>query len=98
MSDYTSAFIVQKFSNSDADIAIFNSIKTGMWLRVRGDIQMDDRFARDLVVNARDLEAIEKEPRQDTMPEDQKRVELHLHTNMSALDATNSVTDFVKQA
>ncbi|KAA9292600.1 PolC-type DNA polymerase III [Aerococcus mictus] len=98
MSDYTSAFIVQKFSNSDADIAIFNSIKEGMWLRVRGDIQMDDRFARDLVVNARDLEAIEKEPRQDTMPEDQKRVELHLHTNMSALDATNSVTDFVKQA
>ena len=32
------------------------------------------------------------------LPADEKRVELHAHTNMSQLDATNSATDIVTQA
>ncbi|AMB98826.1 DNA polymerase III subunit alpha [Aerococcus urinaehominis] len=98
ITDYTSAFLVQMFSRNDQDIAIFEAIKPGMWLRVRGDIQMDDRFVRDLVVTARDLQEIKKPARQDTAPDDQKRVEFHLHTNMSMLDATNTISDYVKQA
>lgn len=98
LSDYSSAFIVQMFSRNDKDIAIFESIKEGMWLRVRGDIQMDERFARDLVVNARDIQEVSHAKRTDNAPADQKRVELHLHTNMSTLDATNTIDDFAKQA
>ncbi|MCZ0716766.1 PolC-type DNA polymerase III [Aerococcus kribbianus] len=98
LSDYTSAFIVQMFSKNDQDKAIFAAIKEGMWMRVRGDIQMDDRFERDFVVTARDFEEVKKSKRQDSAPEDQKRVELHLHTNMSMLDATNSISDLAEQA
>jgi DNA polymerase-3 subunit alpha (Gram-positive type) len=36
--------------------------------------------------------------RKDRAPEDEKRVELHLHSNMSQMDATNGIGDFVKQA
>lgn len=96
ISDYTSAFSISKFSKNDEEVAIFKAIKTGMWLRVRGDIRMDDRFLRDLVLNVYDLEEISKDVRQDTAEE--KRVELHLHTKMSALDATNTITDYVEQA
>lgn len=96
ISDYTSAFLIQMFSRTDEDIAIFDAIRKGMWLRVRGDLQMDDRFARDLVLNVRDLEEISKAKRQDNA--DKKRVELHVHTNMSMLDATNSISDFTNQA
>lgn len=98
LSDYTSAFIVQMFSKNDQDKAIFAAIKTGMWLRVKGDIKMDDQFERDLVVTANSFEEIHKEKRQDTAPKGEKRVELHLHTNMSMLDATNSITDYANQA
>ncbi|MDN5473276.1 MAG: PolC-type DNA polymerase III, partial [Lactococcus raffinolactis] len=36
--------------------------------------------------------------RKDLMPEDQKRVEFHAHTNMSTMDAIPDVTDLVAQA
>lgn len=98
ITDYHSAFLIQRFSNSEEDIAIFRGIKEGMWLRVRGDIRMDDRFARDLVLSVRDMQAVHKPKRQDTAPEGEKRVELHVHTNMSTLDATNIASQFVKQA
>ena len=42
---------------------------------------------RDLTINAYDIMEVHHEERQDTAPEDQKRVELHLHTNMSQMDA-----------
>ena len=34
----------------------------------------------------------------DTAPKDHKRAELHVHSNMSMMDATNSISDYVKQA
>ena len=49
-------------------------------------------------MNAYDINPIKKVSRKDTAPEDKKRVELHLHTTMSQMDATNNIADFAKQA
>ncbi|MGY3765353.1 PolC-type DNA polymerase III [Vagococcus vulneris] len=97
MTDYTSSFSVKKFSNNDKDVAVFDAIKKGSWLRVRGSIQ-EDTFMRDLVMNCQDLLEVKHAIRKDTAPDGQKRAELHLHTNMSTMDATNSATDLVTQA
>ena len=64
---------------------------------MRGSVQ-EDTYMRDLTINAYDIMEVHHEERQDTAPEDQKRVELHLHTNMSQMDATNSISDYVVQA
>ena len=53
---------------------------------------------RELTLNAFDINQIKHEDRQDTAPENEKRVELHLHTTMSQMDATNNITDYVNQA
>lgn len=53
---------------------------------------------RDLVLNAYDINQVTVPSRKDLAPEGQKRVELHLHTSMSTMDATNPITDYVKQA
>lgn len=97
MTDYTSSFSIKKFSNNEKDMAVFEAIKKGSWLRVRGSIQ-EDTFMRDLVMNCQDLAEIKHETRKDKAPEGQKRAELHLHTNMSTMDATNNITDLVAQA
>ncbi len=96
VTDYTSSFAVKKFSRGDKDDEAFDALKKGMWVKIRGSVQ-EDNFMRDLVVNASDLVQISHQQRQDTAEGD-KRIELHLHTNMSQMDAINSITDYVKQA
>ncbi|MBO0437329.1 PolC-type DNA polymerase III [Vagococcus fluvialis] len=97
MTDYTSSFSVKKFSNNDKDVAVFEAIKEGSWLKVRGSIQ-EDTFMRDLVMNCQDLIEVKHAERKDIAAEDQKRVELHAHTNMSTMDAVSSATALVTQA
>ncbi|MCB5955855.1 PolC-type DNA polymerase III [Enterococcus sp. CWB-B31] len=97
ITDYTSSFIVKKFSNGEKDEQIFEAIRNNSWIRVRGSIQ-EDTFMRDLVMNAQDLMEVSHEARKDYAPEGEKRVELHLHSNMSTMDATNNIGDLVAQA
>ncbi|MBP1045544.1 PolC-type DNA polymerase III [Enterococcus sp. BWM-S5] len=97
ITDYTSSFIVKKFSNGEKDEQVFEAIKPKSWIRVRGSVQ-EDTFMRDLVMNAQDLMEVAHETRKDYLPESEKRVELHLHSNMSTMDATNNISDLVAQA
>lgn len=97
ITDYTSSFVVKKFSNGEKDEQMFDAIQQNSWIRVRGSVQ-EDTFMRDLVMNCQDLTEVKHVPRKDYANEGEKRVELHLHSNMSTMDATNSVTDFVQQA
>ena len=55
-------------------------------LRVRGNIETN-MYTRDLTMNVQDVQEVKKEIRKDLMPDDQKRVEFHAHTNMSTMDA-----------
>lgn len=97
ITDYTSSFAVKKFSNGEKDEQIFEAIKVGSWLKVRGSVQ-EDTFMRDLVMNGQDIVEVKHDVRKDYAPEGQKRVELHLHSNMSTMDATASMSDYVAQA
>lgn len=95
ITDYTDSLNVKVFSRDKDDVSLLQSIKKGMWVKVRGGIQLDT-FVRDLVMMAQDVNEIKPEEREDTAEE--KRVELHLHTPMSQMDAVTSISDLVKQA
>lgn len=95
ITDYSSSFLAKKFSKDDVDIKFFESIKPGMWVKVRGSVQ-EDNYSHDLAMMIYDIEVIDHVGRQDTS--DEKRVELHVHSNMSTMDATNNITDIVTQA
>ncbi|KRL99413.1 PolC-type DNA polymerase III [Liquorilactobacillus satsumensis] len=97
VTDYSSSLVVKKFSRNEEDEACFDAIQEGQWVKIRGNVQ-EDSFLRDLVLNAFDINQIKHEQRKDSAPADQKRAELHLHTNMSMMDATNSITAYVEQA
>ena len=70
-------------------------IKKGMCVKLRGEC-LYDSYARELSISVRDLVETEKEEREDTAEE--KRVELHMHTNMSTMDALTSAEDLIARA
>jgi len=71
------------------------TLKPGQWVKVKGQVQFDT-FAKELVMIARDINEIESLERKDSY--DEKRIELHVHTNMSAMDGVNSVKKIIEQA
>src|SRR5690606_38172955 len=79
------------------DAAKLANVKKGMWIRVRGNVQ-NDTFVRDLVLMANDINEIQGKERMDTAPQGEKRVELHLHTPMSQMDAVSSVSALIARA
>ncbi|WP_108024349.1 PolC-type DNA polymerase III [Melghirimyces profundicolus] len=95
MTDYSDSIAVKIFARDKEDAAKLNRVKNGMWLAVRGSVQYDT-FARDLVVMANDLKEVPPYRREDRAEE--KRVELHLHTAMSAMDGVYDPAVMVKQA
>ena len=97
ITDYTSSIMVKMFSRDKEDAAQFTRVKKGMWLKVRGSIQ-NDTFVRDLVMIGNDINELKAPTRQDLAPENEKRVELHLHSPMSQMDAVSSVSALVGQA
>ena len=97
LTDETDSLCIKMFVGDKkfADIEEHISAKKGTWIRVRGDMEMD-KFEHVAVLMARDIEKISKEARKDTA--EQKRVELHAHTKMSAMDGLMEVGDLVKTA
>ena len=97
VTDYTSSFAIKKFSKNDQEKALFAAINEGDWVKVRGPIQ-EDTYMHDLTMMAYDINQVSHQARQDTAPEGEKRVELHVHTKMSQMDATNSIMELAGQA
>lgn len=95
MTDYTDSLAVKMFSRGKEDAKIFQSIKKGMWVKARGGVQ-NDAYARELMMIANDINEVPPKERTDTSAE--KRVELHLHTTMSQMDAVTSISDYIAQA
>ena len=71
-------------------------LKAGTWVSVYGDVAYD-KYSRDTVITAYDINELPApEPKEDNAPE--KRVELHMHTQMSAMDGISSATDLISRA
>ncbi|MBQ8619557.1 MAG: PHP domain-containing protein, partial [Clostridia bacterium] len=74
---------------------VIAAVKPGKWFAVRGDVKMDS-FEKGLVIMVNDIDAREKPERKDTA--ERKRIELHMHTNMSEKDGISSASDLIKRA
>ena len=95
VTDYTSSITVKLFVQKDDRDIIEEHIKQGVHLKIRGDAQFD-KFSRDLTVLASDIVELRKDIKTDNA--EVKRVELHLHTQMSAMDAVTPVEKLVERA
>lgn len=94
ITDYTGSTTAKVF-NSIKESAVIDNIKKGDTIVVQGDVEYD-KYAGELVVNARSIGTAQKIKVVDNA--EKKRVELHMHTNMSQMDAVTSAGDLVNRA
>ena len=95
MTDYTNSVTVQKNLTTKEAQGLESAIKTGMWLCVQG--KMEPTWdGKDIQLNPYHINVIEHKEREDTAPV--KRVELHLHTRMSNMDALTDTKSVIQEA
>lgn len=97
ISDGTDSVVVKFFAPQGADEEI-GRLTQGTWISVEGNFE-NDQYLRDDLVNAKAVKFLEGAPvreiRKDEAPA--KRVELHCHSGLSAMDAIPTVSDIIKR-
>ncbi|MBB3152070.1 DNA polymerase-3 subunit alpha (Gram-positive type) [Paenibacillus endophyticus] len=98
VTDFSDSIAMKMFAKTKDDVKILNQLSNGKWVKARGRIEYD-RFMQEpeLVMMPNDLHEVKSPP--DRMDKaEEKRVEFHLHTTMSAMDAVTPVDTYIKTA
>ena len=95
LTDRTNTIHISRFLRQEDDRSIIDKINPGDHLTVQGEI-IYSKYDDDMVLDPRNIMKGKRYIRPDNAPE--KRVELHMHTRFSALDALTDPEAIVKRA
>lgn len=95
ITDYSGSITIKTFCDKDQGDRIGERIAKGDWVMARGECSYD-KYQRDISIIFDDLMLLQSVDRTDDEPF--KRVELHLHTQMSAMDGVSTVDSLVSRA
>ena len=96
MTDYTGSVRVNRYMDNNEAKPILEAIREGSVIQVKGK-PTENRYDNEMVLKPFGIMPGSMPKRQDTATEG-KRVELHLHTTMSNMDALTNTAEAVKQA
>ena len=94
--DLGGAIFVNMYSNSKVNDDLISNLVNGQNVRIRG-VSYIDEYTKALTIKGHDIDLL---PPDEIIPDSEvvKRVELHLHSNMSSMDAVSSMMDYCKYA
>ncbi len=95
ISDYTGSIQMKLFFDPEKDKVDVSKLKKGVTIIAYGDLEFDT-YSKDISLRPMSIVSVKKKERKDTA--EKKRVELHLHTNMSAMDAMADAGKLIKRA
>lgn len=95
ITDYTSSVTCKMFDSNSVIIPLAEKIKEDAAVAVTGSYQFD-KFSGEFVIVPSGISTVQPVQKEDNAPE--KRVELHLHTSLSAMDGISSPAELVKTA
>lgn len=95
MTDYTDSYPCKIFARGDAGKALAENLKNGMTVLARGEVTFDT-YKHTYLLDVKAMASVRKIERMDNAPK--KRVELHLHSNMSMMDAMTDAGELVSRA
>ena len=94
ITDYTGSMTL-KIIELISQCKMLDTLSKGMSVVVRGDVEYD-KYDHEIVLRPKSICTAEQVKVVDNA--EVKRVELHLHTNMSSMDGVNSAGDLIKRA
>ena len=98
VSDKTDSYLMKLVRFDEEEFTEINKkLNVGDWYRIHGNIEMDT-YLKQMILNAKNIEAI---PSKDVKVKDEseeKRIELHAHTMMSMMDGVIDASKLVKFA
>ncbi len=98
ITDKSDSVTIKFFVDSDLFKEEFaNVVKKGNVIRTKGFVRYDV-YSRELNIMVNEIRPMEKVSTVVEDEEEIKRVELHLHTNMSAMDGVTNIKKYVKRA
>lgn len=98
LGDDDDAIYIKRFVKSEKDRELADSLHDGDFIQVEGRANFDT-FQKDVVLFADAINFIEKNKKEERMDRAKdKRIEFHVHTKMSNMDAVTDVFEYVDQA
>ncbi len=94
ITDYTSSITLKIIETVDR-CKMLDTLSVGTSVLVRGDVEYD-KYDHEIVLRPRGIATVKQVKVADTA--ENKRVELHMHSSMSAMDGINAAGDLVKRA
>ena len=95
LTDENGSVAVRKAMDEKESKVLGSAVSDGIWLRLQGKVELT-YDGKDIMLRPVNIMKADHPGRRDDAPE--KRVELHLHTQMSSMDALTDVGKVVKQA
>jgi len=95
LTDYTGSYAIKIFEEIQNCEQLLSKLENGVYVMLRGVISLDS-FMHTYCIQPKAIMLIDKLEPEDTAEE--KRVELHCHTNMSAMDGMTSAAKLVERA
>ncbi len=96
MTDNSGSIRINRFMEAGEAKPVLENVKVGSVLKIQGKMDVN-KFDGETILRPYAMQPGSMEKRKDTAP-GEKRVELHLHTTMSNMDALTDVGAAVKQA
>jgi len=95
ITDYTSSITVKVFITKKYLETFESNVREKAYVKLCGDV-IYDNFSKQIVIMLKSMSKLDREQRIDKSID--KRVELHCHTRMSAMDGITTFSDLAKRA
>ncbi|SES68404.1 DNA polymerase III catalytic subunit, PolC type [Natronincola peptidivorans] len=95
ITDFSNSITLKIFEGKNQSTPLKDLVSKGQYIKAKGDI-VYDKYLKENIIIASDLLLLSKEERKDL--EETKRVELHLHTQMSSMDGISNTSDLIQLA
>ena len=96
ITDFESSNTIKIIGDKEKTAPVVEQLKKGITVIVQGDASYD-KFDHEINIRALDIGVVASKPEKMDNAE-HKRVELHLHTSMSSMDAITPVSEYIKRA